>query len=81
MKLTEKSQAVLDYLKAHGTTPIEKLAEDLGVGTRSVSANVTDLSKKGLATREKVAVEGADKPVSYVGLTDAGVAFVPSDEE
>ena len=52
MKLTEKSQAVLDYLKAHGTTPIEKLAEDLGAGTRSVSANVTDLSSRA-ASRNK----------------------------
>lgn len=82
MKLTEKSTQVLDYVKANGgKVSIPELAEALDRGPRSVGANVTDLTKKGLAVREKVEVEGADKPVTYVVLTDEGVNFVPSDDE
>ena len=82
MKLTEKSTQVLDYVKANGgKVSIEELAEALSRTPRSVGANVTDLAKKGLAQREKVEVEGADKPVTYVVLTDEGVNFVPSEEE
>lgn len=82
MKLTEKSTQVLDYVKANGgKVSIDELAEALGRGPRSVGANVTDLAKKKLAVREKVEVEGADKPVTYVVLTDEGVNFVPSEDE
>jgi len=82
MKLTEKSTQVLDYVKANGgKVSIPELAEALDRGPRSVGANVTDLTKKGLAVREKVEVEGADKPVTYVVLTDEGANFVPSDDE
>lgn len=81
MKLTEKSTEVLDYVKANGgKVSIPELAEALGRTARSVGANVTDLTKKKLAEREKVEVEGADKPVTYVVLTDAGMNFVPSDD-
>ena len=82
MKLTEKSTQVLDYVKANGgKVSIPELAEALDRGPRSVGANVTDLTKKGLAVREKVEVEGSDKPVTYVVLTDEGANFVPSDDE
>ena len=82
MKLTEKSTQVLDYVQANGgKVSIPELAEALDRGPRSVGANVTDLTKKGLAVREKVEVEGADKPVTYVVLTDEGANFVPSDDE
>ena len=82
MKLTEKSTQVLDYVKANGgKVSIPELAEALDRTERSVGANVTDLSKKGLAEREKVEVEGADKPVTYVVLTDEGANFVPSEDE
>ncbi len=82
MKLTEKSTQVLDYVKANGgKVSIPELAEALSRTERSVGANVTDLTKKGLAQREKVEVEGADKPVTYVVLTDEGVNFVPSEDE
>lgn len=82
MKLTEKSTEVLDYVKANGgKVSIPELAEALDRNARSVGANVTDLTKKGLAQREKVEVEGADKPVTYVVLTDEGANFVPSDDE
>jgi predicted transcriptional regulator len=82
MKLTEKSAEVLNYVKTNGgKVSIPELAEALGRTERSVGANVTDLTKKELAGREKVEVEGADKPITYVVLTDAGMNFVPSDDE
>jgi len=71
MKLTEKSNAVYEYLMNNGgRASIDELAEQLGVGTRSVGANVTDLSKKGLVVREKVTGEGEDaKDITFAVLT------------
>lgn len=68
-KLTEKSNAVYTYLIENGGhVSIEELATALGTTTRSVGANVTDLTKKSLAVRVDVEVEGADKPAKYVDL-------------
>lgn len=78
VKVTEKSMEVLSYLQAHdGRATIDELAEALERNARSISANVTDLcsEKKGLCVREKVEVEGHDKPVTYAVLTDAGMAY------
>ena len=83
MKLTEKSMEVLNYVRENGgRVSVEELAAGLNRAPRSVNANITDLcsEKKGLAVREKVAVEGADKPVTYVVLTEAGQSFVPSED-
>ena len=81
MKLTEKSQIVFEYLKNNGgKVSIEELANATGRSARSIGANVLDLTKKGLVVREKEAVEGAEKPVAYAILTDAGKTFVPSDD-
>lgn len=80
-KLTVMSSEVLEYVKENGgRVAIEELATALGRTARSVGANVTDLGKKGLAVREKVTVEGQEKPVTYVKLTDEGMNFVPSDD-
>ena len=83
MKLTEKSQSVFDYIKENGgRVSIDELCTALDRAPRSVSANVTDLTKKGLVTREKVAGEGEDaKDITYVVMTPAGAEFVPSDDE
>ena len=82
MKLTEKSSEVLNYVKDNGgKVSIPELVEALGRNARSVGANVTDLTKKKFAVREKVEVEGEDKPITYVQLTDAGMTFVPSDDD
>ena len=84
MKLTEKSMEVFEVIKNNGgRVEIEKICEITGRTARSINANVNDLcsEKKGLAVREKVEVEGAEKPVTYVVLTDAGMKFVPSDDE
>ena len=82
MKLTQMSQAVLDYVKENGgKVAISELAAALNRSERSIGANVTDLKKKELAVREKVAVDGEEKPSTYVVLTDAGMNFVPSEDE
>ena len=82
MKLTEKSNEVFEYVKDNGgRVSIEEICNAVGRAPASVNANVTDLAKKGLAEREKVTVEGVEKPVTYVKLTDEGKVFVPSDDE
>lgn len=82
MKLTEKSAQVYDYVKANGNkVSIDELCTALERAPRSINANVTDLSKKGLVVREKVAGEGEDaKDITYVVMTEDGKNFVPSDE-
>lgn len=83
MKLTEKSNEVYSYVKENGgRVSIDELCKVLGRGSRSVGANVTDLFKKGLVVRDKVAGEGEDeKDITYVVLTEEGKTFVPSDDE
>lgn len=83
MKLTEKSNEVYSYIKENGNrVSIEELCNVTGRTPRSINANVTDLCKKALAVREKVAGENEeDKDVTYVVLTEEGINFVPSDDE
>jgi len=82
VKLTEKSMEVLNYVKDNGgKVSIPEITAALGrASDRSTGANVTDLQKKELVIREKVEVEGADKPVTYVVLTDEGKAWTPDAE-
>lgn len=82
MKLTEKSNEVYTYVKENGgRVSIEEICNATGRNARSIGANVTDLTKKELAIREKVAGEGEDaKDVTYVVLTEAGMNFVPSED-
>ena len=82
MKLTEKSREVFEYVKANGArVSVEEICKAVDRAPRSINANVNDLAKKGLVEREKVDVEGADKPITYVVLTAEGKAFVPSEDE
>lgn len=77
IKLTEKSLNVFNYVKENGgRVAIDAICEALGLGSRSIGANVTDLSKKGLVIRDKVATD--DKEVTFVVLTDEGAAFDPT---
>ena len=80
IKLTAMSKEVFDYVKGNGgKVSIDELANATGRNSRSVGANVTDLKKKGLA--ERVKEKGADdKDVTYVQLTDEGMAFIPAAE-
>jgi predicted DNA-binding transcriptional regulator len=82
MKLTEKSLNVFNCVKENGgRVSIDAICETLGLAARSVNANVTDLTKKGLVIRDKVAGEGEDaKDVTFVVLTDEGAAFVPGTD-
>ena len=82
VKLTEKSMEVLNYVKDNGgRVSIPEITAALGrASDRSTGANVTDLQKKELVVREKIEVEGADKPVTYVVLTDKGKAWAPDAE-
>lgn len=81
MKLTEMSNAVFTYVKENGgRVSIGELAEALGRSERSIGANVTDLTKKGLVIRDKVEVEGQEKPVTFVQITDDGMNFVSEAE-
>lgn len=82
MKLTEKSNEVYSYVKENGgRVSIEEICNATGRNARSIGANITDLTKKELAVREKVAGEGEDgKDITYVVLTEAGMNFVPSED-
>ena len=75
------SSAVFNYVKENGgRVSIEELCTALNRTARSVGANVTDLAKKELVVRDKVTVEGQEKPVTYVQITEAGKTFVPTEE-
>ena len=82
MKLTEKSLNVFNYVKENGgRVSVEEICNALGLAARSINANVTDLAKKGLVIRDKVAGEGEDaKDITYVVLTDEGATFVPGTD-
>lgn len=81
MKLTEKTQELFDYVKAHGGR-VAALDAVAGLGKEKliqIQACITSLVKKGLAEYTKVD-EGGDKPVAYIQLTDEGMNFVPSED-
>lgn len=81
MKLTEKTNEAFEAIKAHdGRVSTAVLAEELGIAINSLTGRLNSLVKKELAYREKVD-EGGEKPVTYICLTDAGMNFVPSDDE
>ncbi len=81
MKLTAMSSEVFNYVKDNGgRVSIDELSSAIGRSTRSVGANVNDLKNKGLVIRDKVAVEGEEKPITYVQITEEGKTFVPSDD-
>lgn len=81
-KLTEKSMEVFEYVKAAGgRVSVPELASALGRTERSVGANLTDLKKKGFGEREKVEVEGEEKPITYFAMNAEGMAWVPTAED
>lgn len=81
-KMTEKEVAVFNYVKTNGgRVSIDEIAEALERSPRSIGPNINAFVSNDLAVREKVEVEGAEKPVTYVVLTDAGMNFTPATEE
>ena len=86
MKLTEKQTAVVNYLKENGRVSMDELCAALGTDAKHLNPVITTLGvkgerAKGLCNYEKVAIEGEEKPVKYVFLTEAGMSFVPSDDD
>ncbi len=82
MVLKEKTQECFDYIKENGgRVSTAELADALGVKINSITGRVNSLVKNGLAERVKEDVDGEDKPVTFVQLTEAGQTFVPSEEE
>ena len=81
-KMTEQAVAVFNYVKSNGgRVSIDEIAEALERSPRSIGPNINAFVSNDLAVREKVEVEGAEKPITYVVLTDAGMNFTPATEE
>ena len=86
MKLTENGLAVFNFVKENGKVSIDEIATGLGKSVRSVNGTVTALGTKGphakgLVERIKEDVEGEEKPVTFVALTEKGEAFDPDAED
>lgn len=80
-KMTEKELAVFEYVKDNGgRVSIDEIADALDRTPRSINPNVNAFVTNGIAEREKVEVEGEDKPVTFVTLTDEGMAFVQAED-
>lgn len=77
-KMTEKELEVFNYVKENGgKVSIDELVNATGRTARSIGPNINAFAANNLAVREKVEVEGAEKPVVYVVLTDEGKAYTP----
>ena len=83
MKLTEKTQETLDYIKNHGgSCKTSEILEGLGLEKiASVTGRVNSLVKKGLATREDAGKTEDGKKITIVSLTEDGMNFVPSEDD
>lgn len=85
IKLTEKQAAVFTYIRDNGgRVSMDELCSALSTDAKHLNPVVTTLGvkgerAKGLVDYEKVEVEGAEKPVKYVFLTEAGQAFTPAE--
>lgn len=82
-KMTAKEIEIFNYVKENGgRVSVTEICDAIGRDARSISPNVNALVKEengALLAREKVEVEGAEKPVTYIVLTEAGKHFVQAD--
>lgn len=81
--MKENTKAIFMYLKEHNGEQItaQEIAEKLGLGVKSVVGSVNSFVKKEWAVRsDEVKVEGMDKPVKFISLTEAGLAVDPDAE-
>lgn len=82
--MSENSIRVLNYLKSvqgQNVTSAD-VAEALDLNKRSVDGVFTGLQRKGLGIRTPAEVElddGTHKPIKLLSLTEAGLAFDPSE--
>lgn len=92
MAMSEKTKTVLNYLKgiqgenATSADISEALGGDeAGYSKKSVDGIVTSgLQRKGLAERIPAEIQledGTHKPVKFIRLTDAGMAFTPGVDD
>lgn len=83
MVLKEKTQECFDYIKNHGgSCKTSEIMEGLGLEKiASVTGRVNSLVKNGLATTEDGGKTEDGKKITFVVLTDAGMNYVPSDDE
>ena len=81
--MKENTKAIFMYLKEHNGEQItaQEIAEALGLSVKSVVGSVSSFVKKQWAVRsDEVKVEGMDKPVKFISLTEAGLAVDPDAE-
>lgn len=87
MAMKENSVKVLNYLKEVNGTAVTAadVADALGFDKRVVDGIFTSaLQRKGLGVRTPAEIEledGTHKPVKFLSLTPAGMAFDPTAEE
>ena len=83
MKLKEKTQECFDFIKSHGgRCKTSEIQAGLGLEKiASVTGRVNSLVKNGLATTEDGGKTEDGKKITFVQLTDAGMNYVPSDDE
>lgn len=83
MKLTEKTQEALDFIKAKGgkCTTAEIMTGLNCEKIASVTGRVNSLVKNGLAIREDAGKTEDGHKITNVVLTEAGINYVPSDDE
>ena len=85
MAMKENSKMVLNYLKenAGACVTAADVAEALGLEKRQVDGIFTSaIQRKGLGVRVPAEVEledGTHKAVKFLNLTDAGLAFDPTE--
>lgn len=83
MKMTEKTKEVLEYLQAqNGRVSTRQISEALGRNIRSITPNLTILTKAELVTKEKVReeVDGENVDLTYITLTEEGQVAVADEE-
>lgn len=90
-KLTAKSKMVLDYVRENSGEDgisLQDLADGVGMTTRQIGPIVWTVLQKekegvrpALVTYEKREIEGEEKPVGYVMITEAGRAYEEEEEE
>jgi hypothetical protein len=84
MAMSENSVKVLEYLKKVNGTDVTAadVAAALGLEKRSVDGIFTSaIQRKGLGIRTPAEIEledGTHKPVKFLSLTDAGLAYDPA---
>lgn len=92
MAMSEKTKTVLNYLKGIQGENVTSAdisealgGDEAGYSKKSVDGIVTSgLQRKGLAERIPAEIkleDGTHKPVKFIRLTDAGMAFTPGVDD